>query len=205
VVAQAQGAFPKVSRRWLAFLLASVALVLPSCSSDGHLDLFGYTSRPNYDLGIRTVSVPIFKNVSFRRGLEFDLTRAVIREIESKTPYKVVSAGCPADTELTGTIINLAKSTVNVNQLNEIRDSQTTLTVEIVWKDLRTGEILSREKSGPSPDLPPGAPPPPPPPPVRLTSVANLIPELGNSITTAEQQNVNRLAVQIVSMMEKPW
>src|SRR5215471_8417063 len=84
-----------------------------SCTSRGHFSLLGYTTQPNYDECIKTVYVPIFENKTFRRGLEFDLTRAVIREIESKTPFKVVSAGCPADTELTGTIINLAKSTVN--------------------------------------------------------------------------------------------
>ena len=37
-----------------------------------------------------------------RQGLEFDLTRAVVREIEAKTPYKVVGADADADTELTG-------------------------------------------------------------------------------------------------------
>src|SRR5262249_16212598 len=71
--------------------LAGVVLLLPSCTSDFHVNLLGYTSRPNYDTSIRTVYVPIFKNQSFRRGLEFDLTRAVIREIQAKTPYRVVS------------------------------------------------------------------------------------------------------------------
>jgi hypothetical protein len=40
---------------------------------------------------------------------------------------------------------------------------------------------------------------------VVVTSIANFIPELGESITTAQKRNVDRLAVQIVSMMEKPW
>jgi hypothetical protein len=38
-----------------------------------------------------------------------------------------------------------------------------------------------------------------------VQSIGGFIPELGQSITTAQQQNVNRLAIQIVSMMEKPW
>jgi hypothetical protein len=38
-----------------------------------------------------------------------------------------------------------------------------------------------------------------------VASVADFIPELGESRATAEQRNVRRLAVQIVSMMEKPW
>jgi hypothetical protein len=42
-------------------------------------------------------------------------------------------------------------------------------------------------------------------PPAVVRSVAGFIPELGESATTAYQKNVDRLAVQIVSLMEKPW
>ena len=35
--------------------------------------------------------------------------------------------------------------------------------------------------------------------------IGGFIPELGGSLTTAEKQNVDRLAIQIVSMMEIPW
>jgi hypothetical protein len=189
------------------FLLLVVAtLCLPSCTSDGQLQLFNYTTCPNYDPNIRTVRVPIFQNLTFRQGLEFQLTRAVVREIESKTPFKVVSAECPADTELIGTIISFNKNILNRNQLNEVREAETILAVELVWRDLRTGEILSAPR--PAPDAPPppaDAPPPPPPPPVLIQSIGGFIPELGGSLTTAEKQNVDRLAVQIVSMMESPW
>ena len=41
--------------------------------------------------------------------------------------------------------------------------------------------------------------------PVTLRSVAHFRPELGESITTALQQNIDRMAVQIVSVMEKGW
>src|ERR1043166_6855054 len=84
-------------------LLAFLALLLPSCSSGGNFCLLGYTTQPNYDTSIHTVRVPIFKNTtlrdSTREGIEFDLTKAVIREIELKTPYKVVGADCDADAE----------------------------------------------------------------------------------------------------------
>jgi hypothetical protein len=201
-------------RLGLACLLAGLAFLLPACTGDGHIEIFGYTSRPNYDMTIKTVHVPIFKNPSFRRGLEFDLTRAIIREIEAKTPYKVVSDPCHADTELTGTIVNLNKTVINITPLNEVREAQTVLTATVVWRDLRpghVGEVLSAPKQpGPPPLpalLPPEGPPavPPVPPPATVTSQASFIPELGESITTAEQRNINNLAVQIVSLMEKPW
>ena len=240
---------------------AAVLLALPSCESDRTFTVLGYHAGQDalYDCSIHTVRVPIFENRTFVRGLEFELTRAVVREIELKTPYKVVGADCNADTELDGTIINFTKGTLNVDQLNEIREQETDLTVEVVWRDLRTGQVLSDPTrrpdgtSGPAiPALPGAAPlagqpglvppgtistPTPPeavaqaeaPPPVLgpdgkavlgpdgkpiaapptgkvlLTSTGDFIPELGQSITTAHKQNVDRMAVQITSMMEKPW
>src|SRR5947209_6289586 len=87
-----------IHRGWLIGL-ALAAILLPSCGWDGHFCILGYTTRPNYDAGVKTVRVPMFQNTTFRRGIEFELTKAVVREIESKTPYKVVSASCAADTE----------------------------------------------------------------------------------------------------------
>ena len=185
--------------------VAAVAVFLPSCAWDGQLCILGYTTRPNYDAGIHTIRVPIFKNNTSSRGLEFDLTRAVIREIGAKTPFTVVSADCPADTELTGTIITINKIVINRTQMNEIREGQTTLGVEIVWRDLRTGEVLSQPRPKADPDGPPPPPRDAPPKPLLIQSLGTYIPELGGSTTTSLQQNVNRLAVQIVSKMEVPW
>ncbi len=202
-------------RLWLVIpplLLTALALALPSCESGGHFTLFGYTTRPNYRCDIKTVRVPIFKNVLYRdsttQGIEFQITEAVIREIEANTPYKVVNKrpifdDCtPADTELTGTVVQLSKNVINRNSLNEIREAETTLGVEVSWKDLRTGEFLSR----PAPKL--GAPPPKPgdkAPPVLVYSLGDIIPELGQSNASAYKTNVDRLARQIREMMEQPW
>ena len=46
---------------------------------------------------------------------------------------------------------------------------------------------------------------PPPPPPILVTGQANFIPELGMSMTSAQKKYMERLAVQIVSMMEASW
>jgi hypothetical protein len=213
----------------LAILLAGLAL--PGCESGGHFTVLGYTTKPNYDTCIKTVYVPIFKcNILLdetRRQVPFDLTRAVIREIEAKTPYKVISDCSRADTELTGTVVGLTKNLLIRNQLNEIREAETVLTVGVVWKDLRSGQVLSLNRRAPNVVATPGIPaldipdagqlhevpvaPPPPgvplpePPPVLVTGLGDFVPEIGQSNTTAYQQSINRLAVQIVSLMEKPW
>jgi hypothetical protein len=216
-----------ISRRAaLATMLAGFAL--PGCESGGHFTILGYTTRPNYDTCIKTIYVPIFKCSIMldetRRQIPTDLTRAVVREIEAKTPYKVVSDPSRADTELTGNVVSLTKNLLTRNQLNEIREAETVMTVGVVWKDLRSGEILSKNRRAPivvptpaipSLDIPAqGAIPVPPPdappgpcdvPPVLVTGLGDYVPEVGQSNTTAYQQSINRLATQIVSLMEKPW
>jgi hypothetical protein len=194
-----------VSRR--RFLIMVVAVVLPSCTSDGNFTVLGYSTSPNYERGIRSVRVPIFKNETMRQGLEFELTKAIVREIEAKTPYKVISGEGKADTELSGTITLQNKSVILRTPLNEIRQGEMVMAVGVTWKDLRTGEYLTRPRTGPGsigPDSPPGAQFIAPPP-VVITSTADFAPELGESITTAQQKQINRMAVQIVSMMEKAW
>jgi hypothetical protein len=196
---------------------AGALLILPACSSDGNFTFLGYTTAPNYDCNIRTVHVPIMQNRSFRRGLEFDFTRVLIREIESKTPFKTVSSPVGADTELLCTIVNTNKAVINFNQIGEVREGEITVAVEVLWRDLRpghAGEFLSGmgkpDRSLPGlPDVAPaGGPPgskassPPGPHPVLITPSATFIPELGGSRTSAEWRIANNLAVQIVSMME---
>jgi hypothetical protein len=219
-------------RSFLAVLLFG-AVLAAGCESAGHFSLLGYTTKPNYNENIRTVYVPQFNSQIFidntRRSLPIDVTKAVIREIESKTPYKVTSNRDAADTELSGTLLMLSKNLLNRNQLNEIREAETVLTAAIVWKDLRTGEILSKPRKG-APDLttpgipaleipdiggyvpfaapttlPPGTLPPDKPVPVLVTGTGQYIPEIGQSNLSAYQHSVNQLATQIVSQMEKPW
>jgi hypothetical protein len=228
-----------IRRRHAALALLLAGLALPGCESGGHFTFLGYTTRPNYDTCIKTVYVPIFQSTILldetRRQIPFDLTKAVIREIEAKTPYKVVSDRSRADTELTGTVLTLTKNLVNRNQLNEIREAETVLTAGIVWKDLRSGEYLSKQRKAPNvlatpgipaldipelsaatqqpavpivaPGLPgaPGVPANPDAAPILVTGLGDYIPELGQSTTTAYQQAINKMAIQIVSLMEKPW
>src|SRR3954454_8731695 len=142
-------------RRGIPCLLAALALVLPSCQEGGHFCILGYTTQPNYDLTIHTVYVPIFKNTTLTQGLEFELTRAVVRELEAKTPFKVASCRAQADTELLGTVTAQNKVLINYNQLAEVREYQTNLPFEVVWRALRpghAGELLSKPAPGPAGD-----------------------------------------------------
>lgn len=189
-------------------VLALAAFLGGGCASDNNIKLLGYQVGPVHDNHIRTIRVPVFKNRTYRLGIEDDLTRAVIKEIEAKTPYKVVGGGQPADTELEGIIITSGKNVINRNQLNEVREAETTVSVEIYWRDLRTGELLSQPKKK-APQLPSALDPTPSAPapdkPLMVTSTATFIPELGQSLNSSQLKACEKLASQIVGMMENPW
>ncbi|HLW67310.1 MAG TPA: LPS assembly lipoprotein LptE [Gemmataceae bacterium] len=179
-------------RRLALSLLGFITVSLSSCSSGGHFEFLGYTTKPNYDDSIHTVYLPVIQNKAFQagplRGLEYELTEELQRQIEMKTPYKITHDRERADTELLGTIIATPKNILNRNQLNEIREGEMVIRVEIVWKNLHTGQVLSA-----------------PPPNNVIQASGRFLPELGESTTTALQQACQKAAVQIISLMEKPW
>jgi hypothetical protein len=40
---------------------------------------------------------------------------------------------------------------------------------------------------------------------IDVQGTGNVVPEVGQSIASAQQQAIQRVAEQIVSLMEKPW
>src|SRR5689334_19574034 len=71
-----------------------------------------YQWRSLYREDVRTVAVPIFKNKDYRRGVEFSLSKAVVNQIEMRTPYKVVARE-KADTILEGEIVDIRLHTLS--------------------------------------------------------------------------------------------
>jgi Lipopolysaccharide-assembly len=195
-------------RSGIAFCLLLAGLAcLSGCESGGHFTLLGYTTKPPFDCDIRNVYVPIALNTTYLRGVEYDLTRAVVRELGT-SPYKVTSDRTRADTELVMKVVLNGKSVILMNQLGENRDAEVRINIEVVWRDLRpghTGDILSNPKRFDAKEVPlPGDAPAKAPMavPLLVTPSASYIPELGGSNTSAQAQMVNRAAKQIVNMME---
>lgn len=156
-------------------------------------------SKTLYPQEIRTVYVPIFDSRSYRRGLGERITEAVVKEIELKTPYKVVGRE-NADAILTGELVQEDKRLAISSPTNEGRQKDITLSVRVTFTNQRTGEVM-RVDSFPAPvDVIQG-----------YTSQANaletasFVPESGQSLATAHQIAINRIAERIVSFMEIPW
>jgi len=145
-----------------------------------------------YPSHIETVHVPMFQSSSFRRNLGERLTEAVIKEIEARTPYKVVSTP-DADSTLTGQIVSDTKRVLSENAYDEPRLLEYSLFIQVRWVD-RRGEVL---RQCPPVALPPEL--------LQVTGRADLVPEFGQSVATSSQQAIERAAQQIVGMMEVPW
>jgi hypothetical protein len=222
---------PNVSRR-LFLRLAAAAPVAALAGCQTTPSVFGYRLGAGalYDENISTVYVPVFHNRAFQttpyRGFEVDVTQAVVREIGRTTNFRVVSDPSRADTELLGAVVSIQKQIMNRNQQNMVRDGDVIVDVDVVWRDLRTNEILSSPRRprplAAGPILLPGDVPPapfdpsiplPPPPgcepqivlPTRITGIGRFVPELGETNTSASKRVQDQIAVQIVSMMEKKW
>jgi len=146
-----------------------------------------------YPSHIRTVYVPVFESNSFRPHLGERLTEAVIKEIEEKTPYKVVGDAVQADSVLSGRITGETKRVIVESRFDLPRQVEVNLQVQVRWLDRQ--ENLIRQSS----------PIPLPPELVTIGETATATPEAGSSIATAQQQAIHRLAQQIVAMMEAPW
>ncbi len=153
---------------------------------------YRFGSASLYPPDIQTVYVPVFESSSFRRNLSEWLTEAVCKEIELKTPYKVV--GSPqADSILTGKLISDTKRVIVEDQFDMPREVEVNLAVQVRWVN-RRGDMLNGGSSVPLPqDL------------VTISAPGALVAEYGQSVTTAQQQAIQRLATQVVSMMEMPW
>jgi hypothetical protein len=148
----------------------------------------GYSIRPPYDANVRTVYVPVFKSNSFRRDLNFMLTRRIQEEIQNRTPFKVVGSPEGADTTLEGTITFVDKNVQVENPSNLPRQIMGTIMVQVRWVDNR---LPFEEKR----DLKP----------VTVVETVPFYPEIGEPVTLGWEKAIDKLARQVIGMMEERW
>lgn len=147
----------------------------------------GYRHQGLYPADVRTLAVPIFENRSFYRGLEFDLTEALIKQIELDTPYKVVAESV-ADTILTGSIVRVEQDVLSRSEKGGVpQELELRVVVNFEWADARTGKIL-RSRQG-------------------LVAVGRYIPvrAIGQPLELAEHEAAQALAASIVAAMRDDW
>lgn len=125
----------------MIFVSVCAAVLLAGC-------IGGYSSQNIYQQDVKSVYVEMFDNMTFRRDLEYDLTDAIAKRIETDTPYKVISDRSKADTVLSGKITGLSNSSLTVERnVGRSLEEQAEVTAIFSWKDLRTGQYIVTGKS----------------------------------------------------------
>ena len=172
-------------------VLGASALAVSLCLVVGCAQ-YRFGSESLYASDIQTVYVPMFQSDSYRRDLAERITEAVCKELEERTNYKVVN-NPNADSVLSGRLLNETKRIIVEAPTDEPRESQVEFFIEVTWLD-RQGAMLAQSQKVPLPGTV-----------ANISQTANVVPEVGQSIATGQQDVINRIAYQVVSMMETPW
>ena len=134
---------------------------------------------------LQTVYIPIFGNDAFERGLEFDLTEALVKEIQRKSGLTIVSDPSRAQTELKGLIFDFERNVLNENSIDLVRELQITVTLRFTWTDLERRKMLVQE------------------PYFRETAQARF--EIGDTVEDATEEALRKIAQRIVERLESSW
>lgn len=158
---------------WLGLFTAS--LLLAAC---------GYTSRSQLRQNVNTIYVPIFDNLTYRRGLEFDLTNALKNEILFRTRLKIVDKD-HADSILYGSITDVKKLILLEDPRANPAEVAMVIVIDFSWVDLRTGRTIVDKKN--------------------ITQQAEFIVKRKEDEGTAEREAFVDLAEKIIALMEENW
>lgn len=172
--------------RALGMCLSVCMLLMGGCMS------YRVGNQSLYRSDVKTVFIPMIRNDSFRPDLGVRLTEAIQKQIELRTPYKIVTREM-ADSTLTCRITGDSKRVITETTTDEPRALEEIVNVEAVWID-RRGMVLMENRF-----LPPGETA------LLFTRSVDFVPEAGQTLVSAQQRAIERLADIIVGQMEMRW
>lgn len=183
-------------RRWRAVASTALAAVVAAGCAGYHVG-----ASTLYAPDVRTVYVPMIESDSYRRDLGERLTEAVVKEIELKTPYKVVATPT-ADSVLEVHLRGDRRGLLGEDAFDNPRILENYLTAVVTWQNRRRVAIAPVQTLPVPGGLVQGAYAEDP---VGVEQSSLLIPEAGQTVASQQQLAINRLAEQIVATMETPW
>lgn len=186
--------------RFVNAAVASIAVLMLAVGCAGYRSGAGSLYAPD----IHTVYVPMIESDSFRRDLGERLTEAVVKEIELKTPFKVVATP-NADSLLEIRLLGDSRATLAEDATDNPRLQENHLRAEVAWRSRRqmplaAPQTIALPGAFAESALPPGV--------ADLVGVSQrtpLIHEAGQTLASQQQLAIQRLAEQIVATMEEPW
>ncbi len=144
----------------------------------------GYSTRSLISRDISSIHIPIFENDTFRRGIEFDLTKAVKNEVMSKTNLRIASKDY-ADTILHGSVEDFTESIITHGFRDSVVEARMALLVEIKLIDRRTDRVLVHEKG--------------------IKQRTEYIVRRGETLESATGEGIVRIAETIVDHLAEKW
>jgi outer membrane lipopolysaccharide assembly protein LptE/RlpB len=128
---------PTTARRFSCLVPLALALLLSGC---GYHTAGSATHIP---ASVRTIAVPVFATHSQAYHSEMALTQAVVRELDTRTRYRVLSSNSTdADAVLSGTILTQTSVPLTYDSTSgETSSYLVTLTVKVVLT-ARDGRVL---------------------------------------------------------------
>lgn len=169
-----------------ATLLAALACItmLPGCASSPSQ---GYAFDSTFDESIQSVAVPIFRNETTSRGLEVQLTEAVMKQIQQRTPWHLAPTD-RADTTLVGVISSTRLTVLSDDpQTGLVQEQAVRITIRFEWRDNRSGDILVARDG------------------YSASGVFSPARKVGDRIEFGQRAAIDELAHDLVSDMRSSW
>ena len=146
----------------------------------------GYSNATLFPNDVENVYVEMFDNRSFRRGVEYTFSNALAKRIEAETPYKIVSDRDRADSVMSGQLVAVGESILTLErELGRAMEKEVLLTAVVNWKNLKNGRLMINSQT--------------------VTAVASYSEFQGQDFTYASSMAANKLAQNIVELMENQW
>ncbi len=146
----------------------------------------GYTNTSLFPSDVNNVYLEMFDNRSFRRGIEFTLSDALAKRIEVDTPYKIVSSRDRADSVMSGQVVAAGESILTIERdIGRALEKEVVLTAVVNWKDMKNGKLMINSRT--------------------VTAAASYSEFQGQDFAYASAVAANKLAQDIVQLMENPW
>ena len=172
----------RMERKFLSTLIFLCACVL--CI--GLCGCAGYSNDSLYPNDVDSVCLKMFDNQSFRRGVEFELSDALAKRIETDTPYKIVSDSDRADSEISGQIVSIGELALSTDpQVGTILEKEVEVRAVVNWKNLKTGQLMIDH--------------------ISVSASASYSTYQKQDFKYASNLAANNLARKIVELMERKW
>lgn len=173
----------KSAARLVVVLCVLGLLCLTFC---GCAALKGYSNESLFPKNVKSVCLDMFDNQTFRRGIEYELSDALAKRIESETPYKIVTDRNRADTIISGQIVSIGETALSIErETGRILEKEVELQAVVNWKNLNTGELLINNQT--------------------VSSSASYSEYQMQDFKYGSSLAANKLARKIVELMEKKW